>query len=161
MAKDLKKVAVDCLAFNKHFDKVFVTSDGVPFQYKNDAVNYAAKLTEKEVEVFEREGSQDAATTAAEKTYDLNAKDTIKLITAAESIEAVEDLLKDDDRATVKTAGEKQIAILKQKALDDQAAAADEANAQRNAEIPKDPEGTEALGNGVDPEAANDTEGIA
>jgi len=128
MAKDLKKAATEALDFNKHLDKVFVTTDGTTFIHKGDAVNHAATQDDKTVEVFER--GEEAAVTTDEKP--MAAKDLILLIEKGESQEAVENLLGLDTRATVKAAANKRIAELKQLALDAQAAAADEAFKQRN-----------------------------
>lgn len=132
MAKDLKKAAQDALDFNPHLEKVFVTSDGTPFINENDAVNHARKFDDKTVAVFERDGDEDD--TAGDEVKLMLAKDLIVLIEGAESEEAVNTLLGKDVRATVKAAAAKRISELKQKAIDEQAAAADEALAQRESQ---------------------------
>lgn len=132
--ENIKKAAQDALDYNKHLDKVYVSSDAVAFAHKNDAVNHAKNLDDKNIEVFERESpepeekevSEDGATVKP-----LDAKSLIELIAAAESEEAVSTLLGADKRATVKAAADKRTAELKQAAIDEQAAAADEALKQR------------------------------
>lgn len=130
--KDLKKIAANALAFNAHLDEIFVTSDGVPFPDKKDAVNHVKNLDDKAIEKFSR-------VTEVGETQEqpaLPPKDIIVLIEKAESEEAVNQILASDERKTVIAAAQKQIALIKQKALDAQAAAADEANNNRQNQNP-------------------------
>lgn len=141
---DLKAAAQAALEYNQHLHEVHVTSDGVPFVAKGDAVNHAVKLEDKTISTFARNNdAEDVEQTATtEKQYALNVKDTIKLIEGATSEEAVLQILADDERKTVNAAAQKQIAALKTKALADQAAAADAANATRQTENPNNADAT-------------------
>jgi hypothetical protein len=150
MAKDLKQAAAECLAYNQTLNEVFVSADGECFPHKNDAINHARSLQDKEIMKFERDGGdQEAETTSAEKKYALNVADTVKLILETVSEEQLDVLIEDEERKTVLAASDKQRAILKQKALDEQSAQADEALNARRQELPKDEPGTEGLGDGV------------
>lgn len=128
-------IAAQALNHNTHLEEVFVTSDCTPFSSKNAAINHAVKLDDKSIDIFKR--SAEKVIEPVEKTvYALNSKDTIRLIEAAESEDAVKHLVGTDERKTVIAAGEKQVAILKQAALTAQAAAADAAQAARQTENP-------------------------
>lgn len=131
---DKQKIATEALAFNKHLPSVFLAMDGQVFGTKNDAVNYANRLDDRSVEVFERGG--DEPEVIAGKAYALNAKDTMKLIDDAQSEDAVNHILVDEERKTVLAAAEKQIGILKTAALATQAANADAAKKNRENENP-------------------------
>lgn len=135
---DLKAAAQAALEYNQHLSEVHVTSDGVPFPYKGDAVNHAVKLEDKTISTFSRidDAEEIEEKVSDEKQYALNVKDTLVLIKGATSEDAVLQILADDERKTVKAEAQKQIAILKTKALNDQAAAADAANANRQTENP-------------------------
>ncbi|MBB6131334.1 hypothetical protein [Mucilaginibacter lappiensis] len=50
------EAAKACFEFNPTFDKVHVTSDCKCFQHQNDAVGHARTLTDKTIDVFERDG---------------------------------------------------------------------------------------------------------
>lgn len=138
---DLKAAAKAALDYNDTLHEVHVTSDGTPFGLKNDAVNHAVRLEDKTISTFSRNSDDTgdelkAKEVSGQKQYALNGTETIKLIEGATSEEAVLQILADDERKTVIAAAQKQIAILKTKALTDQAAAADAAKETRENENP-------------------------
>lgn len=129
--ENLKKAAQEALDFNKHLNAVYVTSDTVVFADQSSAINHAFRLDDKTVQVFERETEENPSEYEDDITVKLSANDVIKLLSEAESEEAVEELIGNDERKSVKAAAAKRVAELKQLALDKQAANADQALLER------------------------------
>lgn len=57
--KSKLKVAESCFDFNKHLNKLHITSDMTPFPDENDARYHARTLEDKTIEVFERDSEVD------------------------------------------------------------------------------------------------------
>jgi len=127
------QAAQACLDYNQTFAQVYVSSDLQCFQHKGDAVNHAISLDNTSLEEFKRDEDLDDKDPAPIK---LTAEATIALIFAALSEEEIVTFLGEDTRKTVLAAAEKQRAILKQKALDDQADEADKAHKERDSANP-------------------------
>jgi len=94
------EAAKKCLEFNKDLKAVHVTDDLECFASKNDAVNHARTLVNKEIEVFERDEEG-----AAVKP--IPALDLIKMISEANTVEEIVALLPEgESRKTVLAAVE-------------------------------------------------------
>lgn len=128
------QAAEACLEYNQTFSQVYVTSDLQCFQSKHDAVNHARTLHNTSIEEYKRDQDSDDDQEPAQ--VKLTAEATIALIMAALSEEEIEIFLGDDTRKTVIAAAAKQRQVLKQQALDEQAAEADRARLEREGANP-------------------------
>ncbi|NIJ45057.1 hypothetical protein FHR24_001496 [Wenyingzhuangia heitensis] len=97
---------VEVFQEHKNLKEYHETSDGNKFFDALMAKNHAKGLKVKEVKSYKRE---DHKPKKKEKVVKLSAEDRIKAVEVLETIEAVEDALKDETAKTVLTAGEKRI----------------------------------------------------
>jgi len=105
--KDLNSIAKTFFDKNKDVEKVYITSDGFVFINKN-AADLHANTSDKKLSVKKFEN-----TTVSVDEPKKTAEERIAAIEEAETIEAVEALLKGEKAKTVKEAGAKKIAELK------------------------------------------------
>ena len=105
--KDLNSIAKTFFEKNKDVEKVYITTDGFVFINKN-AADLHANTSDKKLSVKKFEN-----TTVSVDEPKKTAEERIAAIEEAETIEAVEALLKGEKAKTVKEAGAKKIAELK------------------------------------------------
>ncbi|MGJ1366042.1 MULTISPECIES: hypothetical protein [unclassified Sphingobacterium] len=92
---DIKKIAKECLEFNKEFEQVHVTSDGTPFLNLSAAKYHGSKQNDTKVSTFDRDEIFD-------KPGQQKAADVITSISTAETIEDLESILPEgEDRKSV------------------------------------------------------------
>ncbi|NJB83620.1 hypothetical protein [Wenyingzhuangia aestuarii] len=97
---------VEVFQEHKNLKEYHETSDGNRFFDVLVAKNHAKGLKEKEVKSYKRE---DHKPEKKEKEVKLTAEDRAKAVEVLETIEAVEDALKDEKAKTVLAAGAKRI----------------------------------------------------
>jgi hypothetical protein len=106
--KDLNSIAKAFFEQNKNVEKVYITTDGYVFVNKN-AVDLHKQTAGKKLSVKTFDNTFIATSTEPKKTVE----ERIASINEAETVEAVEALLKGEKAKTVKEAGVAKIAELK------------------------------------------------
>jgi len=108
MSKEKIQAAKAAFEANVNLNTVFITSDLFPFARHSDARSHTFNLKLDEISEFHR-----SEVLKEEKPKPANAADLIALIEAAESLEAIDELLTEGEkRATVLAAIEKRKAEL-------------------------------------------------